>query len=59
MSTSKVALDIKKRSVEDKRQKNSWLLSSTMRGEYTPKPLAYDVHHTVFRLVEIFEYPSS
>ena len=55
MSPLNVALNTKNRSVKDKRQKNSSLLSSDMRGDYTLKPLAYGVYHRDILLVEIFE----
>ena len=51
-------LNIKKRSVKEKQRKNSSLLSSAMRGDYTIEPLVYGVHHRGIRLVELFGVPS-
>ena len=57
MAPLKVAFDIKKRSVKGKQQKNSSLLSSAMKGDYTLEHLAYGVHHRGVRLVELVKYP--
>ena len=55
MAPLKVAPDIKNKSVKDKRQKNSSLLSSDMSWGYSLKPVAYGVHHRGFQLVDMFE----
>ena len=36
MAPLNMALDIKKRSIKEKQQKNSSFMSSAMRGDYTP-----------------------
>ena len=59
MAPLKVSLDIKKRSVKEKRQNNSSLLSYTMRGEYNFRHLAYGVHHRGVQLVELLGAPSA
>ena len=55
MEAFKSALNIKNRSVKEKQQKNSSLLNSAMRGDYTLKPLDYGTHHIGVQLVELFE----
>ena len=59
MATLKVALDVKKRSVKEKHQKNISLLSSYMRGKYILVPIDYGVHYRGVQLVELFEAPSA
>ena len=55
MAPLKAALDTKKRSIKEKQQKNSSLLSYSMRRDYTLEPVDYDVHHRDVKLVELFD----